>query len=150
MWQDFKKFVARGNVVDLAVGIILGAAFGTVVSSFVKDVLMPPIGMLTGGTDFSELYLNLSGGEYESLAAASEAGAATVNYGVFLNNLISFFIVALAVFLFVKSYQRIQREEAEAPPPPTEKSCPHCATGIPIAASRCPNCTSELSGPEAG
>lgn len=146
MWSDFRKFVARGSVVDLAVGIIIGAAFGTVVSSFVQDVLMPPIGLLTGGTDFSELYLNLSGGEYASLAAATEAGAATINYGVFLNNVISFFIVALAVFFFVKGYQRIEREEAEAPPPPTEKACPHCATNIPVAARRCPNCTSELEG----
>lgn len=144
MWDDFKKFVARGSVVDLAVGIILGAAFGTVVNSFVKDVLMPPIGLLMGGVDFSQLYVNLSGGEYESLAAATEAGAATINYGVFLNNTISFFIVAAAVFFFVKAYQRIERAEAQAPPPPTEKACPHCAMNIPVAARRCPNCTSEL------
>lgn len=150
MWTDFKKFVARGSVVDLAVGIILGAAFGTVVSSFVKDVLMPPIGLLTGGTDFTELYLNLSGGQYESLAAATEAGAATINYGVFLNSLISFFIVAAAVFFFVRGYQRIQREEAASPPPPTEKLCPHCATTIPVDARRCPNCTSELPSAEGG
>lgn len=144
MWSEFRKFVARGNVFDLAVGIVLGAAFGTVVSSFVKDILTPPIGILTGGMDFAELYVNLSGGEYESLAAAQQAGAATINYGVFLNNLLSFLIVSFAVFLLVRGYNRIRREEAQAPPPPTQKDCPHCRMAVPLDATRCPHCTSEL------
>lgn len=146
MWQEFKKFVARGNVLDLAVGIVLGAAFGTVVSSFVKDVLMPPIGKLTGGIDFSELYLNLSGTEYESLAAATAAGAPTINYGVFLNNVLSFFIVAFAVFLVVRAYNRMMIRREEAPAPPTEKTCPRCQMTIPVDATRCGYCTSEIDG----
>ena len=145
MWQEFKKFVARGNVLDLAIGIVLGAAFGTVVSSFVKDVLMPPIGMLTGGIDFSELYLNLSGTEYESLAAAAQAGAPTINYGVFLNNVLSFLIVAFAVFLVVKAYNRMMVRQQEAPPPPTEKTCPECRMTVPVEATRCGHCTSEIA-----
>lgn len=144
MWEDFKKFVARGNMFDLAVGIVIGVAFGTVVSSFVQDVLMPPIGMATGGIDFSELYVNLSGQEYASLAAAREAGAPTINYGVFLNNVISFLIVGFVLFLLVKQYQRLQAREAEAPPPPAEKECPHCRMNVPVAATRCGHCTSEL------
>lgn len=149
MWEDFRKFVARGNMFDLAVGIVIGAAFGTVVSSFVKDVLMPPIGMLTGGIDFSELYINLSGREFASLAAAQEAGAPTINYGIFLNNVISFVIVGFVLFLLVKQYQKLQAREAEAPPPPTEKECPHCRMTVPVAATRCGHCTSELEGAEA-
>ncbi len=144
MWQEFKKFVARGNVLDLAVGIVLGAAFGTVVSSFVRDVLMPPIGMLTGGIDFSELYLNLSGTEYESLAAATEAGAPTINYGVFLNNVLSFLIVAFAVFLVVRAYNRMMVRQPEAPTPPSEKTCPRCRMTVPVEATRCGHCTSEI------
>lgn len=145
MWQEFKKFVARGNVLDLAVGIVLGAAFGTVVNSFVKDVLMPPIGMLTGGIDFSELYVNLAGAEYESLAAATRAGAPTINYGLFLNNVLSFFIVAFAVFLVVRSYNRMMVRREKAPPPPTEKACPYCRMTVPVDATRCGHCTSELA-----
>lgn len=144
MWEDFKKFVARGNMFDLAVGIVIGAAFSTVVSSFVNDLLMPPIGMLTGGIDFSNLYFNLSGEEFASLAAAQEAGAATINYGVFVNNLISFLIVGFALFLLVKQYQKLQQAEAEAPPPPTEKECPHCRMSVPVAATKCGHCTSAL------
>ncbi len=144
MWEDFKQFVARGNMFDLAVGIVIGAAFGTVVSSFVQDILMPPIGMATGGIDFSELYINLSGQEYASLAAAREAGAPTINYGVFLNNVISFLIVGFALFLLVKQYQKLQARQAEAPPPPNEKECPHCRMSVPVAATTCGHCTSEL------
>lgn len=144
MWREFRKFVARGNVFDLAVGIVIGAAFGTVVSSFVKDVLMPPVGMLSGGIDFAELYVNLSGTEYASLAEATEAGAATINYGVFLNNVLSFLIVAFVVFLMVRGYNRLREREKEAPPPPSEKECPHCRMTVPIAATRCGHCTSEL------
>ena len=149
MWEDFKTFVARGNMFDLAVGIVIGAAFGTVVNSFVKDVLMPPIGMLTGGIDFSNLYWNLSGQEFESLAAAQEAGAPLILYGTFINNVISFLIVGFALFLLVKQYQKLQQKEAEAPPPPTEKECPHCRMSVPIAATKCGHCTSGLEAPEA-
>lgn len=145
MWQEFKKFVARGNVLDLAVGIVLGAAFGTVVSSFVEDVLMPPVGMLSGGIDFSDLYLNLSGTEYPSLTAAAEAGAPTINYGMFLNNVLSFLIIAFAVFLVVKGYNRMMIRQEEAPPPPTEKTCPRCRMTVPVDATRCGHCTSELA-----
>jgi large conductance mechanosensitive channel len=147
MWKDFKKFVARGNVFDLAVGIVLGAGFGTVVNSFVKDILTPPIGLLTRGIDFTELFLNLGPGDYETLAAAQEAGAPTLNYGVFLNNVISFLIVAFAVFLLVRGYNRIRVQEQEAPPPPSEKDCPHCRMPVPLAATRCPHCTSSLETP---
>ena len=149
MWEDFKTFVARGNMFDLAVGIVIGAAFGTVVNSFVKDVLMPPIGMLTGGIDFSNLYWNLSGQEFESLAAAQEAGAPLILYGTFINNVISFLIVGFALFLLVKQYQKLQQKEAEAPPPPTEKECPHCRMSVPVAATKCGHCTSGLEAPEA-
>lgn len=147
LWQEFRKFVARGNVFDLAVGIVIGAAFGTVVNSFVKDVLMPPVGMLAGGVDFAELYLNLSGGEYASLAEATQAGAATVNYGVFLNNLLSFLIVAAVLFLLVRQYNRLRERHAEAPTPePEAATCPRCRTAVDPEATRCPACTSELGG----
>lgn len=143
MINEFKKFIARGNVIDLAVGIVIGAAFTSVVNSFVNDILMPPIGLATGGIDFSDLYINLSGEEFESLAAAKEAGAATINYGVFLNAVISFFIVSFAVFLLVKQYNRL-REPAPAPAAPTDQECPHCKFRIPLDAQRCGHCTSEL------
>lgn len=146
MWQEFKKFVARGNVLDLAIGIVLGAAFGTVVSSFVEDMLMPPIGLLSGGIDFSALYVNLSGTEYESLAAATAAGAPTINYGVFLNNVLSFLIVAFAVFMIVRAYNRMMIRQQEAPPPPSEKECPRCRMTVPVDATRCGYCTSEIGG----
>jgi large conductance mechanosensitive channel len=143
MWQDFKAFVQRGNVLDMAVGIIIGAAFGTVVKSLVDDIIMPPIGLLLGGVDFANLFITLGSGEYESLAAAKEAGAATINYGLFINNIISFLIVAFAVFLVVRNFERMQaREEAEeAPAEPTTKSCPECLSEIPIEAHRCAYCT---------
>lgn len=146
MWQEFKKFVARGNSFDLAVGIVIGAAFGTVVNSLVKDVLMPPIGMLTSGTDFGELYLNLSGGEYASLAEATRAGAATINYGLFINNLIAFTVVALVLFLLVRGYNRLrERHTAEpAPSDPSTRECPRCRMTISVHATRCPHCTSEV------
>lgn len=145
MLQEFRKFIARGNVIDLAVGIVIGAAFTGVVNSFVNDLLMPPIGRITGGVDFSNLFINLSGGEYASLADAQTAGAATINYGVFLNNLISFLIVGWAVFLIVQAYNRIRTLEESAPPAATEKDCPHCLMRIPLGALRCGHCTSELS-----
>ncbi|MFO7262377.1 MAG: large conductance mechanosensitive channel protein MscL [bacterium] len=143
MWAEFRSFIARGNVVDLAVGIVVGAAFTSVVNSLVNDVLMPPLGLLTGGLDFSNLYINLSGEEYASLAAAQEAGAPTINYGMFINNIVSFLIVSFAVFLLVKQYNRLLRKPAPAGDP-TEKPCPHCKFSIPIDATRCGHCTSEL------
>lgn len=146
MLNDFRSFIARGNVLDLAVGIIIGAAFTTVVKSFVDDILMPPIGMLTGGVDFSELYVNLSGQSYESRAAALEAGASIVSYGTFINNIIAFLITAFAVFILVRGVARLRRQEAVAPPEPTEKDCPFCRSRIHVSAVRCPACTSELTG----
>ncbi|MBN2339741.1 MAG: large conductance mechanosensitive channel protein MscL [Acidobacteria bacterium] len=143
MFKEFKEFAMKGNVLDMAVGIIIGAAFGKIITSFVSDVLMPPIGMLMGGMDFSNLFLTLSGGEFASLAAAKEAGAATLNYGLFLNTVIDFLIVAFAIFLLVKQVNRMKRKEEAAPAPDT-KECPFCASAIAIKATRCPNCTSQL------
>jgi large conductance mechanosensitive channel len=141
MFREFKEFIARGNVFDLAVAVVIGAAFSKIVDSFVKDIIMPPIGLATGGVDFSNLYVNLSGQTYPSLAAAQEAGAATINYGIFLNTLLQFLIVALAVFALVKAYNRLR---ARPPADPTEKECPHCRLLIPIPATRCAHCTSDL------
>lgn len=143
MFKEFKEFAMKGNVLDMAVGIVIGAAFGKIVTSFVSDVLMPPIGVLMGGMDFSNLFLTLSGGEFASLAAAKEAGAATLNYGVFLNTVIDFLIVAFAIFLLIKQVNRMKRKEEAAPAPDT-KECPFCASAIAIKATRCPNCTSQL------
>jgi large conductance mechanosensitive channel len=141
MLEEFKAFAMRGNVVDLAVGIIIGAAFGKIVSSFVNDILMPPIGLVLGRVDFSNLFLNLSGQSHATLAEAKAAGAPTINYGVFLNSVIDFVIVAFAIFLLVRAINRLH----QAPPAtPTTKSCPYCVSVIPLNASRCPHCTSEL------
>jgi large conductance mechanosensitive channel len=145
MWQEFKEFIARGNVFDLAVGIVIGAAFVTVVNSFVNDILMPPVGLLMGGVDFSDLYVNLSGEAYASLAAATAAGAPTINYGLFLNNVLSFLVVAFAVFLLVKQYNRL-RAPQEPEPAPVAKECPYCRMSVPVAAVRCAHCTSDLRG----
>ena len=146
MVSDFRKFIARGNVFDLAVGVIIGAAFATVVKSFVDDILMPPIGLATGGVDFSELYLNLGPGEFASRAAAVEAGAPIVSYGLFISNVITFVITAFAVFLLVRSYTKMRERGVPAEPPaPTEKDCPFCRSRIHLAAVRCPACTSDLS-----
>jgi large conductance mechanosensitive channel len=145
MLNEFKEFIARGSVFDLAVGIVIGAAFTSVVNSLVNDIVMPPIGMITGGVDFTNLYVNLGPGEYESLAAAQEAGAATINYGVFLNNIISFLIVAFAVFMLVRSYNRLRQQQESVPAAPTDKECPYCRFTIPLGASRCAHCTSELA-----
>jgi large conductance mechanosensitive channel len=146
--NEFKKFALRGNVVDMAVGIIIGGAFGTIVKSLVEDVIMPPIGLLLGGVDFTNLFLVLkagaAGGPYTALADAKSGGAVTINYGVFINNVISFLIVAFAVFLLVRSINAMKQKEA-APAAPTAKDCPRCATSIPIKAVRCPHCTSELA-----
>ena len=148
MLQEFKKFAMRGNVVDMAVGIIIGGACGTIVKSLVSDIIMPPIGLLLGGVDFSDLFLTLkegaTAGPYATLAAAQEAGAVTISYGLFINSVISFLIVAFAVFLLIKSINRLQKEEEAPPEEVTTKDCPFCCTSIAIQATRCPNCTSEL------
>ena len=141
MLKEFKEFAMRGNVLDMAVGIIIGAAFGKIITSLVTDILMPPLGLVLGKVDFSNLFLNISGKSYDSLAAAKAAGAATINYGIFLNNIIDFLIVAFAIFLLVRQVNRWNKPAAAAP---TTKDCPYCATKIPINASRCPNCTSEI------
>jgi len=143
MLKEFKEFAMKGNVLDLAVGLIIGAAFGKIVTSFVNDILMPPLGLLVKRVDFTNLFINLSPEHYDSVAAAKTAGAATINYGIFLNNVIDFVIVAFAVFLLVKQVNRMRREPV--PPSPTTKDCPFCAMAIPIPAKRCPNCTSQLS-----
>jgi large conductance mechanosensitive channel len=143
MFKEFKEFAMRGNVLDMAVGIIIGAAFGRIVTSFVEDVLMPPIGLLLGKVDFSNLFLNLSGQAHESLAAAKAAGAATLNYGLFFNHIINFLIVAFAVFLLIRQVNRLKRAEA-APATPTTKDCPFCMMSIPIGAKKCGHCTSAV------
>lgn len=148
MMEEFKKFAMRGNVVDMAVGIIIGGAFGTIVKSLVDDVIMPPIGLLLGGVDFSDLFITLkegaTAGPYATVAAASEAGAVTLNLGLFINSLISFTIVAFAVFMLIKGMNSLQRKQEAPPAEPTAKECPHCFTQIPLKATRCPHCTSEL------
>ncbi len=146
MLKEFKEFAMRGNVIDMAVGIIIGAAFGTIVNSLVQDVIMPPIGLLLGNVDFSNIFVVLKEGKvagpYASLSAAKSAGAVTINFGVFVNTLISFIIVAFAVFLLVRTVNQLRRQEA--PPAPTTKECVYCFSKIPIQAIRCPHCTSEL------
>jgi large conductance mechanosensitive channel len=141
MLNEFKAFVMRGNVVDLAVGVVMGAAFGTVVTSFVNDLLMPPIGLLLGSVDFSSLFVTLRGGPYPSIAAAKAAGAPTLNYGLFLNHVISLVIVGFAVFLLVKQVNRLKGP----PPPATTRECPACVMPIALRARRCPHCTSEIT-----
>ena len=148
MFKDFKEFAVKGNVMDMAVGIIIGAAFGSIVTSFVNDVIMPPVGLLLGNVDFTNLFLVLKEGKipspYESLAAAKGAGAVTMNIGVFINTIISFLIVAFAVFLVVKNVNRLKREEEAPPAVPASKECPYCLSTIPVKAVRCPHCTSEV------
>jgi large conductance mechanosensitive channel len=148
MWKEFKEFVLRGNVVDLAVGIIIGASFTSIVNSLVNDIIMPPIGMLLGDVDFTNLFLTLNEGTpprpYMTLESAQAAGAVTVNYGIFINAVISFLIVAFAVFILISSINRMQRSKPALPPAPTTKACPFCKTEIHLEASRCPNCTSQL------
>ena len=151
LMQEFREFAVKGNVVDMAVGIIIGGAFGTIVKSLVDDVLMPPIGLLLGNVDFSNMFVVLkrgveNAGPYESLVAAKDAGAVTMNYGAFFSNIITFVIVAWAVFILVKSINRLRREEQVEPQAPTDKPCPFCAMSIPIVATKCPHCTSTLAG----
>jgi len=144
MLKEFKAFAMKGNVLDMAIGVIIGAAFGKIVTSFVSDVLMPPLGLLLGHMDFSSLFLNLSGTPYASLADAKKAGAATLNYGIFLNTVIDFVIVAFVIFLLVKQVNRMRAPEPPAPAPPT-RECPLCTTAIPVKAKRCPQCTGDLT-----
>jgi large conductance mechanosensitive channel len=145
MLKEFREFAARGNVIDLAVGVIIGAAFGKIVTSLVNDVIMPPIGMALGRVDFTSLFLALDGGSYESVAAAKAAGAPTINYGIFLNTILEFLIVAFAVFLLVRQINRLKKAPATAPEEPP-RDCPFCISRIPLKATRCPFCTSELRG----
>ena len=145
MLKEFKEFAMRGNVVDMAVGIIIGAAFGKIVSSLVNDIIMPPIGVILGGVDFSGIFVNLSGGTYDSLAAAKDAGAATINVGVFINTVLDFLIVAFAIFMVIRAMNQLKRKDEAPPPAPTTKDCPRCLSSIPIKATRCAHCTSELA-----
>ncbi len=149
MLKEFKEFAMKGSVIDMAVGIIIGAAFGTIVTSIVSDIIMPPIGLLLGNVDFANLFILLkegakAAGPYASLASAKAAGAVTMNYGAFINTLISFVIVAFVVFMLVRSINRLRREKEVAPAEPTTKECPYCLSTIPIKATRCSHCTSEL------
>jgi large conductance mechanosensitive channel len=142
MWKEFKKFIQRGSVIDLAVGVIIGGAFGSIVNSLVNDVIMPPVGLLVGNVDFSDLYINLSGGDYPSLAEAQSAGAVTINIGLFINALINFLILAFIIFILIHQVNKLQKPEpTEAP---KTKECPFCFSIISIKAMRCPQCTSEL------
>jgi large conductance mechanosensitive channel len=143
MFKEFKEFVMKGNVLDMAVGIIIGVAFGKIITSFVSDILMPPLGLLLGKMDFSNMFINLSGQSYPTIAAAKAAGAATLNYGIFINTIIDFMIVASAIFLLVRQVNKMKRAPAAAAP--TTKDCPFCASAIPIPAKRCPHCTSQLT-----
>ena len=149
MFKEFKEFAMRGNVVDMAVGIIIGGAFGTIVMSLVTDILMPPIGLILGGVDFTDLFLTLkegaSPGPYATLASAQEAGAVTVAYGLFLNSVVSFLIIALSVFFVIKGVNAMKRREEEPSLEPTTKDCPYCLSSVPLKASRCPFWTSELA-----
>ncbi len=150
MLKDFKTFILRGNVMDLAIGVIIGIAFGAVVKSLVDDVIMPPIGLATGGIDFSNKFMVLkdgaaAAGPYATVAAAKAAGATTLNYGVFVNNVVSFLIIGFCAFLIVRAVNRLVNTRV-APPAATTKPCPYCAMDIPLTASRCPNCTSQLAG----
>ncbi len=150
MIKDFRNFLSRGNVLDMAVGIIIGIALGTVVSSLVNDIIMPPVGLLIGKVNFADLFVNLSGKHYATLAAAKAAGAPTINYGAFVNTIINFLIIAFVVFLMVTLVYKIQKkyQKPVAPAPVTTKKCPYCKTDIPIDAVKCPNCTSDLSSLE--
>ncbi|MFH1675422.1 MAG: large conductance mechanosensitive channel protein MscL [bacterium] len=144
MIKEFKEFALRGNLLDMAIGIIIGAAFGKIVTSLVNDMVMPPIGKLLGNIDFTSLFINMSGKAYGSLAEAQAAGAPTINYGVFFNNVLDFLIVAVVLFFLIRGINRLKREEAKPPVEPTTKSCPFCFSDISLKATRCPACTSQL------
>ncbi len=144
MLKEFKSFAMRGNVIDLAVGVIIGAAFGKIITSFVNDILMPPIGLLLGKVDFTNLFVSLTGVKYTSLAEAQEAAAPTLNYGLFIKNVIDFIIVAIVIFLLIRAINRLSRKD-EKPAEVTTRDCPFCQTSISVKATRCPNCTSEVT-----
>ena len=149
MFKEFKEFAMRGNVIDMAIGIIIGGAFGPIVGSMVNDILMPPIGLAMGNVDFANLYILLKEGSkaaapYAALADAKAAGAVTINYGLFINSVISFIIIAFCVFMLIRTMNRLKREEAAPPAEPTTRDCPFCCSAIPLKASRCPSCTSEV------
>ena len=143
MLKEFKEFIARGNVIDLAVAVIMGAAFGPIVTSLVNDIIMPPIGMIFGGTAFRDLFVTLSGETYETLAAAREASAPVIAYGTFINSVINFLIVSFAIFMLVKQVNRMKKP-APVPAAPTTRDCPFCLSAVPLKATRCGHCTSEL------
>jgi len=144
MLKEFKEFTMRGSVIDLAVGVIIGGAFGKIVSSLVIDIIMPPIGMLLNGVNFSDLYFPLDGMVYPSLVEAQAAGAPTLNYGLFINNIIDFVLIAFVIFLMIRAINRMKKQPAPATSGPTGKDCPFCFTSIPVQATRCPHCTSQL------
>lgn len=150
--DEFREFIARGSVVDMAVGIAVGAAFGAIAKSLVSDVIMPVVGLVLGSAHFGDLFIVLKEGTvappYPTLQAAQEAGAVTLNYGLFLNSIVTFLIIAAAVFMLVRAINSVRRKEEGPPPPPTEEECPYCLMLVPIAATRCPHCTSELAGDE--
>lgn len=142
MLKEFEEFAMKGNVLDMAIGIILGLAFGKIITSLVNDIIMPPVGMLLGNVDFTNLFISLSGQSYATLAEAQAAGAPTINYGIFINTIIDFLIVAFVIFLLVRQVNKMKRKEEAAPP--NAKDCPYCKESIPLQATRCPHCTSEL------
>lgn len=146
--KEFRTFAMRGNVIDLAVGVVVGGAFGKIVTSLVNDIVMPPIGLLLGRVDFSNLFISLSSRHFDSVAEAKQAGVPTINYGIFLNTILEFLIIAFSIFLVVRQINRLHAKLAPPPAaaPPATKDCPYCCTAIPVAATRCPNCTSTLSG----
>ncbi|HAT4308787.1 TPA: large conductance mechanosensitive channel protein MscL [Clostridium perfringens] len=147
MWKEFKEFAMKGNVIDLAIGVVIGGAFGKIVTSLVNDIIMPVVGSLVGKVDFSNLYINLSGQQFNSLQEAQAAGAATINYGLFLNNLINFLIIAFSIFIVIKQINKLKnftKKKEEVQVEDTEKDCPYCYTKIDIKATRCPHCTSVL------
>jgi len=144
MLKEFKEFVMRGNVLDLAIAVVIGAAFGKIATSFVEDILMPPIGLALGNVDFSNLFINLSGKEYPSVAAAKAAGAATLNYGIFFNTVLNFLIIAFVIFLLIRQVNAMQKPKGAPATAPSTKECPYCLSAIPIKATRCAHCTSEL------
>ena len=144
MFKEFKEFAMRGNVMDMAVGIIIGAAFGKIVTSFVNDVIMPPIGLVLGNVDIANLFISMDGTHYDTLLKAQEAGAATLNYGLFFKTIIDFILIAFVIFVMIKQMNRLRKKQEAAPPAPATKECPKCISEISIKATRCPNCTSEV------
>jgi large conductance mechanosensitive channel len=143
--NEFKKFIMRGNVIDLAVGVIIGGAFGKIVSSLVNDIIMPPLGLLLGSVPFNDLFITLKGDTYKTLAEAQDAGAVTINYGSFISTFVDFLLIALVIFLIIRQINKLTAKPAPAPAAPTTKECPFCCSLIPLKATRCPQCTSEVS-----